>query len=528
MEAVMTPAMPQHILVVDDNADDRAQLRSQLLRGSDQRWRFTEAATGAAALQALADSGPSSFDCVLLDYYLPDMDAQEVLTAMCQPHGQAPCPVLVVTAGQPQDGLRLMRAGAQDYIGKAWTTPESLARAVDNAMERFAMQQEGLRCQQALVQERERLALALTAGHMGVFELHLGDGSLHWSPEVYALLGVKPADFVPTRASLRMLVHPEDRSLPWQSLHELCSVGTAQAQGAPGDVGTAGPHSALHSQPSLPVTQEFRILRPDGQCRWMAQRGQTDIDAASGLLRHHGVIFDITERKRAEAEQARISQSLREQQFYTRSLIETNIDALVVTDAQGIVTDANRQLESLTACSRAELVGSPFTSLFCDAGQAQRKLDLTLNSQHLFDHELELCSRDGSQPVVSLNASTYHDRQRKLLGVIFSVRDVTQRHFLNRALQETNLSLEEARFLAIQDFQTRSAQTRQNNRELLTQLQAVLLCVEQLQAGPPPPSPVQAVSIALLLQDSRRLLAQIQATVAAPAAAAGLGAAATG
>ena len=137
----MTPALLKHILVVDDNADDRAQLRSQLLRGSDQRWRFTEAATGRAALQALKDIEPASFDCVLLDYYLPDMDAQEVLNALCEPSGHTPCPVLVVTGGLAQDGQRLMRAGAQDYISKAWTKPQSLSRAVDNAMERFAMQQ---------------------------------------------------------------------------------------------------------------------------------------------------------------------------------------------------------------------------------------------------------------------------------------------------------------------------------------------------------------------------------------------------
>jgi PAS domain S-box-containing protein len=39
---------------------------------------------------------------------------------------------------------------------------------------------------------------------------------------------------------------------------------------------------------------------------------------------------------------------LRDQQFYTRSLIESNIDALMTTDPQGIISDVNQQMEALT------------------------------------------------------------------------------------------------------------------------------------------------------------------------------------
>jgi CheY-like chemotaxis protein len=197
----MIQPAPRHVLVVDDNAEDRAHLRSQLLLGSSQRWRFTDAATGAMALQAIQASANAPFDCVLLDYHLPDHDAPEVLAQLCEATGLTPCPVVVITGSTAHDGTGLVRTGAQDYIGKAWTTPPSLTRAVDNAIERLAMQQEGLAGRQALAVERGRLALALTAGQMGVFDLNLSDGSMVWSPEVYALFGVTEGDFVPTRAS---------------------------------------------------------------------------------------------------------------------------------------------------------------------------------------------------------------------------------------------------------------------------------------------------------------------------------------
>ena len=43
---------------------------------------------------------------------------------------------------------------------------------------------------------------------------------------------------------------------------------------------------------------------------------------------------------------------MRDQQFYTRSLIESNIDALMTTDPAGIITDVNKQMEALTGCTR--------------------------------------------------------------------------------------------------------------------------------------------------------------------------------
>ncbi len=53
-------------------------------------------------------------------------------------------------------------------------------------------------------------------------------------------------------------------------------------------------------------------------------------------------------RKRMEAEREKLDQRLRDQQFYTRSLVESNIDALITTDPFGIITDLNKQTEELT------------------------------------------------------------------------------------------------------------------------------------------------------------------------------------
>ena len=121
------------ILVVDDSPDERAEVRRMLLKGCDRRLTFIEADTAKTAIAAVRAAIVLP-DCMVLDYNLPDMDAPEVLEAVKGPDGMPVCPVVVVTGGISRDnGRRVLRAGAQDYIGKEWTSPQGLSRAIENA-----------------------------------------------------------------------------------------------------------------------------------------------------------------------------------------------------------------------------------------------------------------------------------------------------------------------------------------------------------------------------------------------------------
>ncbi len=160
-----------HILLIEDSADDRADLRQMLLRGSDRRYAFSEAALGAEGVRLVLDRNQGPFDCVLLDHVLPDMDALEVLAALCHGADMPPCPVVVLTGMVSEDGLRLLAAGAQDYIGKRWTGADSLTRAVENAIERFALMAAHRRAEVALRMSEERYRALFNAIDAG-FAVH--------------------------------------------------------------------------------------------------------------------------------------------------------------------------------------------------------------------------------------------------------------------------------------------------------------------------------------------------------------------
>src|SRR5580698_3267303 len=105
---------------------------------------------------------------------------------------------------------------------------------------------------------------------------------------------------------------------------------------------------------------ELTYIRKDGS-RFPAVVSVTALrDAADTIIGYLLIGTDNTARKEIEAEQKRLSQRLRDHQFYTRSLFESNIDALVTTDPSGIVSDVNKQMEALTGSTRDELIGAPF------------------------------------------------------------------------------------------------------------------------------------------------------------------------
>ena len=240
---------------------------------------------------------------------------------------------------------------------------------------------------------------------------------------------------------------------------------------------------------------ELTYIRKDGS-RFPAVVSVTALrDAQEAIIGYLLIGTDNTARKRVEAEQKKLDQRLRDQQFYTRSLIESNVDALMTTDPSGIVTDVNKQMEALTGCTRDELIGAPFKSHFTDPERAEAAINLVLSEKKVTDYELTACARDGKQTVVSYNATTFYDRGHTLQGVFAAARDVTERKRVEVELRLAKAAAESA-------SQTKSDFLASMSHEIRTPMQAIIGIASLLAKTPLSPEQDKYVQIVRRASDN--------------------------
>ncbi len=175
-------------------------------------------------------------------------------------------------------------------------------------------------------------------------------------------------------------------------------------------------------------------------------------DDQSKIIGYLLIVTDNSEGVQIADQPLLLDEQLSNQQFYTRSLIESNIDALMATDPLGTITDVNKQMELLTNCSREELIGTPFKNYFSDHDRAEAGIKLVLSEKKVRDYELTAHAKDGKETVVSYNASTFYDQNGILQGVFAAARDITKRkqaeqQILNLALHDPLTQLPNRRML---------------------------------------------------------------------------------
>ncbi|MBI3269965.1 MAG: PAS domain S-box protein [Planctomycetes bacterium] len=157
-----------------------------------------------------------------------------------------------------------------------------------------------------------------------------------------------------------------------------------------------------------------------------------------------GTVGGILAAARDVTQAKQIEQELREQQTYTRGLIESNIDALMTTDTIGIITDVNRQMCAVTGRTREELIGTAFKEFFTDPRRAEDGIRRVLSEDRVTNYELTLRSKDGRETVVSYNATTFRGADGRLRGVFAAARDITDQKRLEEQIRRQNRDLTEA------------------------------------------------------------------------------------
>jgi PAS domain S-box-containing protein len=96
-----------------------------------------------------------------------------------------------------------------------------------------------------------------------------------------------------------------------------------------------------------------------------------------------------------------------------------------------------------TGRTREELLGTPFADHFTDPEMAYKGAMLTFETGEVRDYELVLKAKDGTETIVSYNASVYRDPTGQVVGAFAAARDITERKRVEQELRETVGRLEE-------------------------------------------------------------------------------------
>ena len=242
--------------------------------------------------------------------FTPEQTVGKVLTRFVHPDDRAAVQAAwnrAVTSELPEMmTLRQARAdGSHAWLEVAYrrvatgTGQEVVARARDISQRRAAELAAELSDRQ--VREANRLlGMAERAAQVGHWRLHLADYTMFWSPEVYRIHGMTGAT-CPNAATAVGLYHPDDRT-------RVSGLVT----------------HAIHA--GEPFEYEARIVRPDGEVRHVASRGQPEIGTDGSTTAMFGVLQDVT--RRIQAEQSLKAARAAAEAAATRAIRLADTDAL--------------------------------------------------------------------------------------------------------------------------------------------------------------------------------------------------------
>lgn len=155
-----------------------------------------------------------------------------------------------------------------------------------------------------------------------------------------------------------------------------------------------------------------------------------------------------------------MTQDLKKNAMYARSLLETSLDPFVTISPEGKITDVNEATIRATGKTREELIGTDFSNYFTEPQKAQAGYRQVFAEGIVTDYPLTIRHKDGRLIDVLYNASIYKDTRGNRLGVFAAARDVTE---LNRAVEELKRHRDQLEAIV----KERTAEVNSANRELL-------------------------------------------------------------
>jgi PAS domain S-box-containing protein len=277
---------------------------------------------------------------------------------------------LLATAARWRDGDWFARTTLGGKI------PEfaRLGEAFDTMAEAVAAREATLQeTAQSLRRSEEHLARAQRIATIGSWQLDFRTGVLHWSDEVFRLVGRSRESFVATQDSFLQLVLEEDRPRVQRAI--------------------AGNRSGQRSPPI-----EFRILRGDGAVRFFYRDAEPMLDAADEVIGMVGVLHDVTEKRESEARLQRQQAELAEALEAIRAVVENSPDVICTISDTSSLLSMNPAGILMLGYSSEELLGRVFLDFVHpdDRTRSQEVVANAMNGSAVAGFENRCIRKDGS------------------------------------------------------------------------------------------------------------------------------------
>jgi PAS domain S-box-containing protein len=279
-----------------------------------------------------------------------------------------------------------------DWNGK----PARLVLAIDVT--------ERKRAEDALRNSEEKLAQAQHIAHLGYWERDFNPDRIRWSDETYRIFGLRPDESAMNLEKLRNLIHPEDRETLSQAID-----------------------SALNGGPRYET--EYRIIRPNGEVRFVHSQGDVVRDESGEAKRMFGTAQDITEHKQAE-------QALQKAEQKYRAIFENAIEGIFQTTPEGAYISVNPALARMYGYDSPEelmAVADIGHNVYVDPQRREEFRRLIEKQGFVELFEYEVYRKDGRKLLLCENARAVRDADGKVLYYEGSVENITERKRVEEA-----------------------------------------------------------------------------------------------
>jgi PAS domain S-box-containing protein len=423
------------ILVVDDDEVDRMAVR-HALKAAGVQMELSEADDCAKAIVALQQQ---CFDCVFLDYRLPDGDGLSLVQQVRSLEIKVPL-IVLIGQGDEQIAVQVLKAGACDYISKSKITPDNLFQVLRQTLRIHRAEMEAARANQKLKESEERYRLALEASNDGIWDWYCATDEVYCNDRLLEIIGRRRDEFSFTPAAFTELMHPED-------LPKIRAVIAAHL---------------IHAEK---CEAEFRIRHSSGEYRYCLARGKAVRDDQGCPLRMSGVLSDLSESKRSDAEIVKLNRDLERRVSELQTLLDViPIGIAIAQDPECRRIRVNPSLAKLlelppdaNASKSAPSQEKPLYKVYSNGREVQ-VIDLPMQyaaakGVEVLDTELDVVVHENKPRLKLLgNAAPLFDEQGKSRGSIGAFLDITERKLVEE--QERFLAEASALLAASLDYQT--------------------------------------------------------------------------